>query len=61
MGLYKEWLNGGFDDVMSFSDWLEFELDNLRKAVAITLEDNPHLTDGDNCTLKVLKDSVGFE
>jgi len=61
MGLYTEWLAGGFDDVMSFSDWLEFKLENLRKAVKITLKENCHLADGDNCTLKILKDEIGFE
>ena len=59
MNLYGEWLEGGFDSCMSFSDWLELELSNLRKAVKITLEENRHLTDGDDCTLKILKDSIG--
>lgn len=36
-------------------------LDDLREAVRLTLMENLHLADGDVCTLKRLKDAIGFE
>lgn len=32
----------------------------LKKAVEDFIEDNLHLADGDNCTLKPLKDAIGI-
>ena len=40
---------------------LERELDDLREEVRQTLMENLHLADGDTCTLKRLKDAIGFE
>ena len=31
----------------------------LENAIVQTLEENSHLADGDNCTLKILKDALG--
>ena len=42
-----------FVDISDYSD--------LRKAVIETIQENKHLADGDNCTLKRLKDAVGMK
>jgi hypothetical protein len=36
------------------------ELNILREQVRLTIMKNLHLADGDNCTLKGLKDAIGF-
>lgn len=36
-------------------------IEALRKVIEETLEANRHLADGDNCTLKTLKDAVGWK
>lgn len=35
-------------------------IEALRKVIEETLEANRHLADGDDCTLKALKDAVGW-
>jgi len=40
---------------------IERELKNLREQVRLTLMENLHLADGDRCTLKRLKDAIGFD
>ena len=35
--------------------------DRLAEAIRLTLMENLHLADGDKCTLKRLKDAIGFE
>ena len=37
------------------------EYSKLKAAVILTLEENSHLCDGETCTLKLLKDAVGFD
>ena len=37
------------------------KLAELREQVRLTIMENLHLADGDNCTLKRLKDSIGFD
>ena len=37
------------------------ERDNLREQVRLTIMENLHLADGDVCTLKRLKDAIGFD
>lgn len=39
----------------------EREFEELREEVRLTLMENLHLADGDQCTLKRLKDAIGFE
>jgi len=34
---------------------------NLHNAVLVTIMENLHLADGNNCTLKILKDAIDFE
>lgn len=34
--------------------------DRLHTAIIFTLDENGHMADGDNCTLKALKDAVGI-
>jgi hypothetical protein len=36
------------------------DLADLREQVRLTIMENLHLADGDNCTLKRLKDAIGF-
>ena len=36
------------------------ELNILQEQVRLTIMENLHLADGDNCTLKRLKDAIGF-
>lgn len=36
-------------------------IEALRAVIEQTLEANRHLADGDNCTLKALKDAVGWK
>jgi hypothetical protein len=36
------------------------ELNTLQEQVKLTIMENLHLADGDNCTLKRLKDAIGF-
>lgn len=38
----------------------EFERENakLREAIRLTLEENAHLADGENCTLRCLKTAI---
>ena len=36
-------------------------IETLREVIEETLEANRHLADGDNCTLKALKDAVGWK
>jgi len=40
--------------------WMKENVERLRlkDAIEITLRQNAHLTDGDVCTLKILKDSI---
>lgn len=51
---------------ISADDWASRYLrekeraDNLHAAIILTLDENGHLADGDNCTLKALKDAVGI-
>ena len=40
---------------------LKTENNRLRQAIRETLMENLHLADGDICTLKRLKDAIGFE
>ena len=49
----KEWID--------HSEKLERERNRLRQAIRETLMENLHLADGDICTLKRLKDAIGFE
>lgn len=44
-------------------DWenIEQERDGLREKIRLTLMENPHLAAGDVCTLKRLKDAIGFD
>lgn len=35
--------------------------DRLAEAIRLTLMENLHLADGDQCTLKCLKDAIGFD
>lgn len=44
-----------------FSRKLERERNQLREVIRETLMENLHLADGDVCTLKRLKDAIGFE
>ena len=37
------------------------ERDNLREQVRLTIMENLHLADGDVCTLRRLKDAIGFD
>lgn len=39
--------------------WTKYH--DLREQVRLTLMENLHLADGDQCTLKRLKDSIGFD
>lgn len=39
----------------------ERDHEELREQVRLTIMENLHLADGDNCTLKRLKDAIGFE
>ena len=39
----------------------ELEVCELRAAIHQTIMENLHLADGDDCTLKILKDVIGFE
>ena len=34
------------------------EVKKLKRAIKATLKQNGHLADGDNCTLKLLKDAI---
>jgi hypothetical protein len=36
-------------------------IESLHEAIRLTLEENRHLADGDNCTLIRLKNAIGFE
>lgn len=36
-------------------------IETLRELIEETLEANRHLADGDDCTLKALKDAVGWK
>jgi hypothetical protein len=36
------------------------KLNTLQEQVKLTIMENLHLADGDNCTLKRLKDAIGF-
>ena len=40
---------------------LESELEELKRQVRLTLTENRHLADGEQCTLKRLKDAIGFD
>lgn len=40
---------------------LELEIAELRKAIILTLEQNGHLADGDNCSLIELKKVIGYD
>jgi len=44
-----------------FARKLERERDKLTESIRETLMENLHLADGDICTLKRLKDTIGFE
>lgn len=34
MNLYSEWIDRGFDTKFQYEDWLEYEVQNLRKQLA---------------------------
>jgi len=40
---------------------VESERDELREAIRLTIMENLGLADGDVCTLKRLKDAIGFD
>lgn len=40
---------------------VESERDKLREAIRLTIMENLDLADGDVCTLKRLKDAIGFD
>jgi len=40
---------------------LRRQMEDLRSAIRFTLCDLAHLADGDDCSLKVLKDAIGFD
>lgn len=40
---------------------LERQRDELRDAIRLTLEENRYLADGENCTLRRLKDAIGYD
>ena len=43
---------------MHRADVLQQRIRTLQRAIANTLSENAHLADGDNCTLKTLKDAL---
>ena len=49
------------DEFRRLAQKLERERDALREAILETIMQNLHLADGDACTLKRLKDAIGFE
>jgi hypothetical protein len=46
------------DDALKYA---AIEIAELRHQIRETIRENLHLADGDNCTLKLLKDAISFE
>ena len=49
-----------YDAVMCLRDAAAM-IESLELAIRTTIEQNRHLADGDICTLKALKDAIGYD
>jgi hypothetical protein len=61
LGSVEESIKSIFHEHSLFENWLSEEKAKSRKVIEaskLTLQENRHLADGKNCTLKVLKDAI---
>ena len=64
LGEHSGWLLkmlGTNNPIYSGALTLELEIGLLRKAIILTLEQNGHLADGDNCSLIELKKVIDYD
>lgn len=59
--LLTKWMGGVSISRHGYVEGLQRERDELREAIRETIMENLHLADGDDCTLKMLKDAIGFD
>jgi uncharacterized coiled-coil DUF342 family protein len=57
----RDGLRSGIDYVSDQLHKVTEQRDSLAEEIRLTIMENLHLADGDKCTLKRLKDAIGFE